>query len=285
MEPITNWSALWRELVEIRADGRKHDDKPQDDWEGRVQAFADRVKRRWQKPDSSRDFICAQLDPIATVLDIGAGIGAWTALMAGHAAHVTAVEPSAAMRAYMDRNLAAQNVTNVSVVPGAWPDVTVEPHDFSLCSHAMYGCADFPGFVRQMIASTKKMCFLLFRAPTLDGVTAEASRRVWGHPFDSPNFTVGYNCLLQMGIYPHVLMEDTGLWQAETSPSLDAAFDDLKHYFRLAETDAHDAFLKDLLRRRLTFQDGVYVWPRDVYSALVYWSVDDSALAFREAVT
>ena len=49
----------------------------------------------------------------------------------------------------------------------------------------------------------------------------------------------------------------------------------MKRSFRMMADDTrYDAFLLELLRQRLTCQDGLYVWPREVRSALVYWSVD-----------
>jgi ubiquinone/menaquinone biosynthesis C-methylase UbiE len=141
------------------------------------------------------------------------GTGAWTVLLACHARHVTAIEPSPAMREVLGQNLVDEGLHNVAVVEGAWPEVEVEPHDLALCAHAMYNVADFPTFIRRMEAVTRRICVLLLRAPTPDGVMAEAATRVWGQPYDSPNFQVAYNALLQMGIFPHVLMEDTGLWK------------------------------------------------------------------------
>jgi hypothetical protein len=175
----------------------------------------------------------------------------------------------------MREKLAAQGHTNVETVQGAWPDVLVEPHDFSLCSHAMYGYPDLPAFVRRMVASTRCTCFLVLRAPSLDCVLAEAARHIWGQPHDSPNFTIAYNVLLQMGIYPNVLMENTGLWDSRSSESLEQALSAVKRRFGLDGMTEHDDFLADLLRRRLTYQDGQYVWPREVRSALVYWTVVD----------
>jgi hypothetical protein len=196
-------------------------------------------------------------------------------LLARHARRITAVEPSSAMIEVMQENLAVQGIVNVSIVQGAWPDVSVEPHDFSLCSHAMYGYPDLPGFIRRMAASTKRMCFLVLRAPSIDCIMAEAARHIWGQPLDSPNFTIAYNVLLQMGIYPNVLMEDTGLWDARTSGSLEEAVSAVQRRLGLDGETEYDSFLADLLRRRLTYQDGQYVWPREVRSALVYWSVVD----------
>ena len=278
MEHETDWIRLWRELVEVRDRGwqKQMANIGPDVWTTKARDFHAGTLRRWKTPDSSRDLLAATLDadPGCTALDIGAGPGAWAAFLAGHARSVTAVEPSGAMIEVMREHLAAEGIANVTIVQGAWPDVSVEPHDYTLCSHAMYACPDLPGFIRRMIQCTRRVCFLLMRAPTTDGIVAEAARRVWGHSHDSPNFQVAYNVLLQMGICPSVLMENTGLWEPWSSPSLEAALADLKRRFDLGAHSEHDAFLADLVRRHLTPEDGRYLWPRGVRSALVYWDVN-----------
>jgi hypothetical protein len=114
---------------------------------------------------------------------------------------------------------------------------------------------------------------MLLRAPTADNMMAEIARHIWGQPHASPNFTVAYNVLLDMGIHANVLMEDSGLWEPETSASLEEALSGVKRRFGLADSVYHDGYLRDLLQQRLVFQGGVYVWPREVRSALVYWDV------------
>ncbi len=274
MEKITDWNALWRKLVEIKARNhkRKSDSQPKADiWAGRAEEFKAGVQRRWARPDSSRAFILSQIGPDSTILDIGAGTGSWSLLMARRAKHVTAVEPSSSMIRVMREDSAAESITNIHIVQGEWPEVSVEPHDFSLCSHAMYACPDLAAFVRKMDASTRNTCFLLLRAPSIDGVRAEAARHIWGHPHDSPNFTIAYNVLLQIGIYANVMLESTGLWKPRTSTSLEEAFLDMKRYMDLSETCEYDDYLWDLLRRKLVWEGGRYVWPPDVRSVLVYW--------------
>jgi 2-polyprenyl-3-methyl-5-hydroxy-6-metoxy-1,4-benzoquinol methylase len=277
MEKLTDWNSLWRELVEIKANSRKHKYEggaQADIWTDRAIEYREGVKRRWARPDSSREFIISQMDPELTVLDIGAGTGSWSILLSRHAKHVTAVEPSVSMIKVMNESLTAESITNVSIVQGSWPDVSVEPHDFSLCSHAMYACPDLAAFILKMTACTRRMCFLLLRAPSIDGVRAEAAQHIWGQPLDSPNFTIAYNILLKLGIYANVQMENTGLWKPRTSSGLSEAFNDLKRFLGLGESIEHDDYLRDLLRRRLVWQDGKYVWPKEVRSALVYWHVD-----------
>jgi 2-polyprenyl-3-methyl-5-hydroxy-6-metoxy-1,4-benzoquinol methylase len=274
MEKITDWNALWRELVEMKERSRKHAGKGQegDVWRNQAAGFKEGVKRRWARPDSSREFILSHIAPDSTVLDIGAGTGDWAALLARRARSVTAIEPSPSMIEVMRDSLSAEGISNVTILQGAWPQVEVAPHDFSLCSHAMYGYPDLSGFVRRMAESTRRTCFLLLRAPTLAGVRSEAARHIWGQPLDSPNFTIAYNVLLQMGIYANVLMENTGLWKPRKSRSLEEALQEMRRFLALEEGTEHEPYLRGLLQRRLTLQGESYVWPPEVRSALVYWN-------------
>lgn len=280
MEKLTDWNSLWRALVEIKEESRKGKfgkaSKP-DIWADRALEFKQGVQRKWVRPDSSRDFILSRLNPDCTVLDIGAGTGAWSILLSSRAKHVTAVEPSPSMIAVMRDSLVEQRINNVSIVQGSWPDVSVELHDFSLCSHAMYACADLASFILKMASCTRRMCFLLLRATSPGGVRGEAAHHIWGQPLDSPNFTIAYNILLQLGIYANVQMEDTGLWKPRTSSSLEEALRSMHRFMGLGDSTDHDAFLTDLLRRRLLWKDGRYVWPPEVRSALVYWQVESGS--------
>ena len=154
-----------------------------------------------------------------------------------------------------------------------WPDAAVGPHDVTLCAHAMYGAADFAGFVRGLERVTRRHVFLLMRAPEPDGVMAEAARRVLGHPHDSPNFQVGYNALLQLGVFPDVVVEE-GRWEPWRHASLEEALAEVKRRLGLAAASPHDAFLAELLERRLARTDDGYVWPHGTRSALAHWDVE-----------
>ena len=269
MGKMTDWIRLWRELVEATSEREK-------DGAGKVERGVRGLNRRWAKADSTQDFIVAQLDatPGATLLDIGAGTGRWAILLSRHAHAITAVDSSPKMIQAMRENLHAENIGNVQVIEGTWPQVQIEPHDFSLCSHGMYGSVDLSAFVQCMMQATRRTCFMLMRATTPDGIMAEAATHIWGHPYDSPNFQVAFNALLQMGIFPNVLMANTGLWEPWTSASLEAALVEIKRRFGLSQISEHDDFLLELLRRRLTWADGQYVWTLGVRSALIYWNVD-----------
>lgn len=276
MEKVTDWIMLWRQLVEARSHSWKKENSPEgeeDPWQSRARSFSEAVRQRWAKPDAQRDLILTLIKtlPDATVLDIGAGTGGWAIPMARHAGKITAIEPSSAMIEVMRENLAMEHIDNVEIIQATWPEVEVKTHDFSLCSHAMYGCPDLAAFVQAMTKATRRICFMLMRAPAHDGTMARAAMKVWGHPHDSPNFQVAYSAMLQIGIYPHVLMGAPDQRPPWTNDSFAAAMGEVKRRLGLEASSAEDAFLQDLLKSRLTFQDGKYVWPKEVRSALVYW--------------
>ncbi len=276
MQTMPNWANLWKELVELNDHWGESQENLEDHWKKKAQAFSHDIEKRWSsRPDSSRDFLVSKLRgiPEATLVDVGAGTGAWAILAARHTASVTAVDRSPGMIEVMRENLDKAGISNVQIVQGAWPDVEVAPHDFSLCSHAMYSALDLPAFIRKMVAVTRRTCFLLIRAPALDALMAEFARMVLGHPHDSPNFVIAYNTLIEMGIYANVLTEDTGLWKGWKNDSLEDALADVKRRLGLKGNSTYDATIYRRLKEELTYVDGKYVWPPGVRSALIYWDV------------
>lgn len=272
----TDWIQLWNRLVRERETQRREEPLPdaKDRWSARAEKYDERTQNRWEAKDTSREFLVSLLKslPKPTLLDIGAGSGKWAVPLSPFARHVTAVEPSPAMRARLLEHLSARNITNVIIVPEAWPCAVTE-HDVTLCSHAMYGFDDFERFVHGVQAVTRHTCVWLMRAPPMDGIMADAARHILGHPYDSVNFHIAFNALLQMGIFPNVLMEDPRTWDPWTHDSVADALAEVKRKMRLYDDTTHDEFLKDLLERRLIRKDGRYVWPCGTHAALMYWQV------------
>ena len=273
----TDWIQLWNSLVKRREALRRPESLPdaKDRWSARAEGYDARTRHRWEREASSREFLVSLLKslPGATLLDIGAGGGKWTVPLAPFTRHITAVEPSPAMRERLQAHLTHSSIKNVSIVPDVWPCANMPAHDITLCSHSMYGFDDFRGFIQGIQAVTRHTCVLLMRAPPPDGIMAEAARHILGHPYDSANFQIAFNALLQMGIFPNVLMEDPRTWDPWTHDSFDEALTEVKRRFRLYDDTKHDAFLTELLRRRLIRSERKYVWPCGTHSALVHWRV------------
>lgn len=233
------------------------------------------VKKRESKIDSSRAFLVTVLkeNPGSTLLDIGAGTGSWSVFLSPYAKAITALEPSDTMRKILEEKIERQDISNVSIVKGAWPDVTVQPHDYVLASHSLYGQIDFKLFIEKMTATAGKICFLVLRASFANAIMAKAAQHIWGQPYDSPNFQIAYNALLQMDIYSNVLMEVGEPWEPWSNNSVEEALGEIKSRLDIVDTNEHDEFLLSLLDGQLTEKDGKWIWPVGNRSVLVYWEV------------
>ncbi len=277
MEKVTNWLKLWEQLAEtqVKAFGRKKEHQDDDFWKHKAKHFEGMVKKRWSKPDSSRSFVASTLEknPGSTILDIGAGTGAWSVFLSPYAKTVTALDPSIAMGKILKEKIETQEIDNINLVEGSWPDIDIEPHDYILASHSMYGETDFTAFIQKMIQIARKSCFLVLRLPFADAIMAKAALRIWGQPYDSPNFQVAYNALLQMDIFPNVLMEDGEPWEPWSNDSVEEALDEIKNRMGVHDTTEHDDFFMSLLDGQLTEKESKFFWPVGNSSVLVYWEV------------
>lgn len=281
MEKITDWALLWKELVERQGpfwNRKKRSKDNQDKWKDRSRKFYERVKERWLKPDPHRDFVVSNISSYsdATVLDIGAGTGAWAIFLAKYARKVTAIEPSQEMRSILEENLKKGSICNVEVMDNFWPTSGIEHHDFTLASHSVYGCEDLKGFVKAMNEATRCTCFMLLRAPDHNGLMAMAAERIWGVPYDSPNFQVAYNVMLQMGLFPNVLMEEKGMWPEWINNSFDDALNRIRERFGLEKDSNHDQYLNYLLKRHLKEKGGKIYWPSEMRTGLLYWNTKNT---------
>ena len=70
-----------------------------------------------------------------TVLDVGAGVGALTVLLAKQGYQVTALEPNSVMLQELRGNLARNHLENVACVQAAWGNGVTVPHDLILVAN------------------------------------------------------------------------------------------------------------------------------------------------------
>jgi SAM-dependent methyltransferase len=266
-----DWPALWRELTaRVRHPARESPDEGagrHEQWAARFDSAVRRKAR--ERPDTLLDFVAEKLRPEHTVLDIGAGTGHFALPFARRVRSVTAVEPSASMADLLQKNAAAEGLNNIHLVDATWEAAQVEAHDAAFCSHAMYSSLDLVGFVRKMEWKARERCFLVMRMPSHDGVMRELSLRIYGQPYDSPNFWVGYHVLYDMGIYASVVMEP--FMRCWTDDSLDDALRRARRHLRLEDSTAYDELIRETLSRRLRLRNGQYHWPDGMRSAMMWW--------------
>jgi SAM-dependent methyltransferase len=77
----------------------------------------------------------AALVGCSTVLDVGAGVGAVTVLLAKRGHRVTALEPKSVMLQELQANLARNRLDGVTCLQAAWGQQQVAPHDLILVAN------------------------------------------------------------------------------------------------------------------------------------------------------
>lgn len=267
--PGSDWAALWRELVG-RAAATDPERSAGDYWAGRAEAFDARMQRYSGGRDALVDLVVSKIEPEDTVLDIGAGTGAWTIPLARRAARVTALDSSPAMLEVLRSKLTAGSVSNVDVRAGSWPEAEAGTHDHILAIHSVYGTSDLPRFVDAMTSSARRTCYLGITFPIPTSITRRAAVEIWGSQWGRADFVVAYNVLLEMGLMPDVWIDDGGD-APEPTLSLAEALAKVKRLLGLGGADNHDAHLRELLTQTLEPAGDGYRWPPQARSALVYW--------------
>lgn len=206
MNAIEIWNRFARERREAGiAEG--------DYWLSKAKDYSRQLDQRWAEgSDETREYLarlCAD-DSIQTVLDLGAGTGQWSLYFARMGRNVTALEPSAGMRAVMAENIASDPRTSerINVIEGRWPETDAGTFDVSFCSHAMYEWDDLAASIEALCARTRRRVVLAIRAPYGDDFYARLAAVLCPEaPYSGTDFPLLYAALMQMGIYADVTFE------------------------------------------------------------------------------
>ncbi len=200
--------------------------------------------------------LLGDVDATTTVLDVGAGTGRHTVALAPHVAHVTAVDPSAAMLGYLREDLAEHGITNVTTVDGDWMGVDVPQADVVFCSHVLYPIADVVPFVRKLEAAATRRVYVYLRIDLLAtdfGLWSD----FWSVPLQGqPTALDLFGALTQAGIMPDVeVVEHRFTW---TFHSLDEAVPQVRNSLCLREDDtsATERVRSLLAERMVAWPDG-----------------------------
>ncbi|WDL97194.1 class I SAM-dependent methyltransferase [Alicyclobacillus sp. ALC3] len=142
-----------------------------------------------------------------TVLDIGAGVGRYTAPLASAGCKVTAIEPSPEMISHLRETLARYEVSEVvNIVQASWPQDNLKSAEVTLASFVIQFSNDWVGFARAMEKSATNRCIL---AVHVDPIMYFMDK-LWPifHAEEPgprmPGFTEIYPVLLEAGIIANV---------------------------------------------------------------------------------
>jgi len=257
---MIDWLELWKELV-------GHNYQPEE--KNRMLRYKEHARKRREREDPLLDYVLTLVQSGDSIIEIGPGNGRWTLPLARKARQVIAVEPSAQMAEILLENLKAEGLENVSVRPQPWEEVRPDRQDICLCAHSMYNSPDLSGFVTRMEAGASRLCAMAIRIPPADGVMAEMAGRIYGRRYDSPDAVIAFNALYQLGLNVNVMIEEGIVnW---TNQNLEEALERAKRHLQVENSEKWDDAIKETLKRRLRFENEVWVWPDGMRSALLYW--------------
>ena len=106
------------------------------------------------------------IDMHSSVLDIGAGSGSISMIVAKVSKSVTAVEPSAAQMKRLRSKVLIEDAANVSLVERRWEEVTLDEigcHDVVIASYCLF-MREIEVCLRKMYDAARKMVFLVHLA-------------------------------------------------------------------------------------------------------------------------
>jgi SAM-dependent methyltransferase len=267
-----DWLATWRDMYEReRAQGESGTDPgfavAPDHWQGQATRFAQAAVQAPQ-PDGFLRFLSPRLRPSDTLIDIGAGTGRYEPTLAPLVRELIAVEPSAAMRQYLEPRCGP----NGRVVAAGWPEADVPDCDIAIAAHVIYGVPEIQPFLERMNAVARRGCYLLlaFRHPT--SFASPFWHAIHGEVrLPLPGALECLNALYQIGIAAQLtLVPIDARIQFDDEES---ALSDLRWRLRIPPDPDRDARLRTLIREQFEQLPNGHIAPQGLpeQAAVVWW--------------
>jgi SAM-dependent methyltransferase len=257
-----NWSDEWRRLV-LASSPRKRSD-----------FFLSKESVGWYElqlehnnyPGVLLDKVQRHLNKHSTVLDIGAGTGAFAIPLAREIKEVTVVEPSPEMLKVLSEKI--DDLTNVRIVTKRWEDVDIAEigrHDMVLAAHSLYDIVDIETALKKMFSAGKTQICLIIRVGTVN-FYADIWRRFRLEEYHPPpSFIHLYNVLYQLGIAANV--EIVRSPRSQVYLNIEQA---VKHWRgRLDLESEKESDLREYLLSRLEEQEGIFCRKEEGKSAII----------------
>jgi 2-polyprenyl-3-methyl-5-hydroxy-6-metoxy-1,4-benzoquinol methylase len=160
---VTQTGIAWQQTVleeHAQSDRFREEVASDDFWRPVAHRFVP-PKKGESAPDDTVERLAELVSTEETVLDVGAGGGRLTIPLAEYCSHVTAVEPSEAMREQLTATAEAWDVNNISVVADRWEEATVDQHDLVICAHVVYTVTPIELFIRKLSDHARKTVALV----------------------------------------------------------------------------------------------------------------------------
>jgi hypothetical protein len=140
----------------------------------------------------------------ASVLDIGAGDGAFTIPSAQVARLVTAIEPLGTQISRLHLNAKREKLENIHVINKTWEDISDDElcrHDVVIAAHC-FSMIDISLALQKMINYTNNILFLILSAGS--GLTDIYNQTIYDNNTAMEDYIYIYNILYHMGVNANI---------------------------------------------------------------------------------
>jgi SAM-dependent methyltransferase len=260
--PTIDWNAVWRQiLIEKKAPARDPEF-----WDKRAPSFA-----KHASASNYIDQFLAIMKPQThwSVLDVGCAAGTLAVPLAPSVKHITAMDPSTAMRALLKKRCDQAAIDNIAIVDGRWEDdwdeLGIGMHDVAIASRSLM-VEDLQAAILKLQRHATHRIYI----STLvgDGPRDRRIIEAVGRTFQpGPDYSVAFNLLRQMDIFANLTFICS-----RNEKSYEDAADALNSLRWMVQdmTAAEEKKLADYLRRTLVREESRWKLP---YRRVVRWAV------------
>lgn len=266
-----DWPGYWRAMVEAR-EAARHAAPPTGGsrWDDRAERFAS-LTRSLDAADPFVTTLKSLVRAEDAVLDVGAGTGRYSLPLAEAVRRITAVEPSAGMRAQLARAAAERGLSNFRIVPSSWEAAEVDPHDAAFAANVLYFVPDAVRFIEKLDRSARRACLILHRVEERATPLLPLWETIWGKPRPPEPGALDLLSLLYFtGIRADFRLAPLPV--PARYASLDEALAEARRLLDLAADDhTHDAAIRAFVSGILVERSGLLEYPPGPQMAIISW--------------
>jgi len=274
MKGVFNHNEFWKCYLGKKPGFREKDEKTGEFWDKMAEHYESSSSRNTE--NNTRDFQHIDTRPGDTILDIGAGNGRLSVLMASEAGFVTALDPSKGMLSMLDANMKKAGLKNYKTICSRWEDIPVPEdtgvHDIVVCSFAL-GFYDLRAALEKMDkAASRSVCLFWFAGRKHDDGLVPYIRELKGLETEAalpyPDYQYVINILHEMDICADLSIETYDWKYPFESP--DEAVEQALHFKKIGPEDREAAYgyYLDSLEED---EDGTLVLRTQADQAFIKW--------------
>ena len=211
-------------------------------------------------------------DASSTVIDVGAGTGRFAVALAASVRHVTAVDPSAAMLAVLQRDALKLGADNVTVVRATWEEARASAADVAFSAYVLPLVPDARAFLVKLDAAARRHVLLYLGAFCGDAVLDPLWRHFHGAPrAPGPSYLDALAVVRELGADPDIKVVEIA--DHRRFATIDEAVEHYREALLLDDTPQVRTELSGLLESWLLGRRGAFRPPlRTVPAAIIRWT-------------